>query len=109
MKTAGLLSEANASRFKVRVTLLELDQPFAGIDMTVTAKVRYVVVDAKSGAELLTEVIVTPYTAHLGDALAGSKRLRLANEGAARKNIAGFIEKVNAMSGLTASGPRAMR
>ena len=96
MKTAGLLSEANAARFKVRVTLLKLDQPFMAIDMKVIATVRYVVVDAKSGAEILNEVVTTPFTAHLGDAVVGTTRLRLANEGAARKNIAGFIAQVNA-------------
>ena len=48
-----------------------------------TATVGYVVADAKSGAVLF-------------DAVIGSTRLRLANEGAARKNIASFIEKATA-------------
>jgi hypothetical protein len=95
LKTAGLLAESNASRFKVRVSILGLRQPMVALDMTVTATVRYVIIDTKSGAQLLDEVISTPYTARIGDAFIGVTRLRLANEGAARKNIAGFIEKVN--------------
>ena len=93
MKSAGLLSEANAARFKMKASLLGLRQPLAGIDMTVEATVRYVVTDAKTGKVVFEDVINTPYTAHLGDAFYGPTRLRLANEGAARKNIANFIEK----------------
>lgn len=96
LKNAGLLAAANASRFKVRVSILGLRQPMVGLDMTVTATVRYVIIDAKSGAQLQDEVVSTPFTARLGDSVIGTTRLRLANEGAARKNIAGFIEKVNA-------------
>ena len=98
MSSASLLSTANAARFKVRVTLvsLDLDQRFLGVDMKVTASVRYVVVDAKSGAGIMNEVITTAFTGELRHSAIGTTSLRLACEGAARKNLAGFIEKVNA-------------
>lgn len=104
MKSAGLLSPANAARFKMKASLLGLRQPLAGIDMTVTATVRYVVTDAKTGKVVFEDVISTPYTAHLGDAFYGPTRLRLANEGAARKNIASFIEKAGATKLQTGGG-----
>lgn len=106
LKTAGLLSGPNAARFKLQASILGLRQPMIGIDMTVTATVRYVVIDAKSGEKILDEVVSSPFTAHLGDSVIGTTRLRLANEGAARKNIAAFIEKVNATKLAAASSQK---
>ena len=55
--------------------------------MTVTATVRYTLVSDADQAVKWDQTLVTPYTAKLGEALVGSERLRLANEGAMRENI----------------------
>lgn len=94
LRSAGLLAPSKASRYYVVATLLTLDQPEAGIDMTVASKVRYKIIDSRTGGSVFEEEIVGVYTAHLGDATIGTKRLRLATEGAARKSIEAFVEKL---------------
>ncbi len=94
LATAGLLAKGGSAKYQVKATLLQLEQPMAGIDMTVITHVRYVVSERATGRAVFDEMIVASYTAHLGDAAIGLTRMRLATEGAARKSIASFIEKV---------------
>jgi hypothetical protein len=93
---AGLLSDAAHPKYVVSVQLIALKQPYFGMDMKVTSVIRYRLTDAATGALVLDEEIFTPYTAKFGDSLIGVERLRLANEGSARKSIATLIEKLNA-------------
>ena len=65
-----------------------------GFDMTVTATVRYSLIERISGREVFSRSIPTPYTAKMGDAFVGSERLKLANEGAVRKNIEELIAEL---------------
>jgi hypothetical protein len=58
-----------------------------GIDMTVTANVRYSLIDTTTRKEVFSKVITGTYTAKFSDAFAGVERLKLANEGAAKTNI----------------------
>lgn len=82
-----------AARLVVDVELLALEQPFVGISLTVTPRVRYRVVERASQAEILNEELVTPYTASFGSAFIAAERLRLANEGAIRESIKAFLLK----------------
>lgn len=93
---AGMLGQAGQAPLTLEANLISLKQPLFGLDMTVTATVGYQVKDA-SGKAVLVETIVTPYTATVGDAFAAIKRLRLANEGAIRKNIETLIGKLEAL------------
>ncbi|MCM2334038.1 MAG: hypothetical protein NDI82_08820 [Anaeromyxobacteraceae bacterium] len=95
LKLAGLLAEGQG-RYVLTTVLVKLEQPFIGLDMTVTATVQYTVTDRRSGAVVWTEQVVTPFTATMGDAFVGSTRLKLANEGAVRKNIAQLVAKLGA-------------
>ena len=94
LPSAGLLGEASGVRYKVTATLLRLEQPMGGIDMTTTSTIRYKVTDTKTEAVVFEEEIVASHTAHLGDSAIGGTRLRIATERAARKSIATFIEKL---------------
>jgi len=94
LRIAGMLKEGQGARYKMTATLLRLEQPIGGMDMTVISKIRYTVSDKKTGAVVLQEEITASYTAHLGDAFMGVTRNRLATEGSARKSIAQFIEKL---------------
>lgn len=85
---------ADAGQYLLDVTLLEVDQPLLGINMEVTTHVRYVLTRANDGAVVFDETIVAPHTATMGDAFVGATRLRMANEGSAKKNIAGLLEKL---------------
>ena len=75
--------------------MVEIDQPSFGFDMTVTTHVRYVLTDTTINSVIYDEIIVAPHTATVGDAFAGVKRLRLANEGSGKKNIEGLLEKLS--------------
>jgi len=89
----GLLSESG--KYKLQVKMQKVDQPLFGLDMTVTTHVQYVLTDATNSSIIFDEVIIAPYTATVGDAFAGIKRLRLANEGSGKKNIEGLLDKLS--------------
>lgn len=79
-------------KYRLEAEMQKLKQPFAGFNMTVTSTVRYKLTDVASGAVVLDEVVEVPYTAEMGDAFVGVKRLQLANEGSIKGNIAKLIE-----------------
>ena len=95
LKMAGLLADGPA-RYSLKAAIVKLDQPLFGLDMTVTATVQYALSDATTGKVVWSEAITTPHTATMGDAFAGVTRLKLANEGAVRKNIAQLVQKLGA-------------
>lgn len=94
---AGMLNQTGQGPLVLEANLVSLKQPAFGLDMTVTATVGYVLKDA-AGKNVLIETIVTPYTATVGDAFVAVKRLRLANEGAIRKNIEALLAKLEALN-----------
>ena len=71
-------------------TLVDLKQPLVGTSLTVTSIVRYAMKNA-SGQSVFDQTITASYTAAFSDSLLAVERLRLANEGSARANIAKFI------------------
>jgi len=102
LKDAGLLSpNKQAGKYVLVAHLSQLDQPFAGASMTVTATVRYTLIDRATNKDVLEKTLATPYTAAWNDAFMGSERLKLANEGAVRANIQQLID---ALAALKVSG-----
>lgn len=90
---AGLLDIVKAdSSYLLRVNMLKVDQPWAGLDMTVTATVNYILTDKLSGRVIYERDIAIPYTAEFSEAFLAMERLRKANEGAARVNIKEFVD-----------------
>lgn len=80
-----------AAKYTLDASLQSLDRPLAGFDMTVTASVHYTLRTEPARTAAWDQLVTTPYTAKLGDALVGSDRLRLAEEGAIRENISTAI------------------
>ena len=95
LKVAGYLGATEAAPLSLTAAMLELKQPMAGLDMSVTSRVRYTVTDA-SGRMVFDDTVAATGTARMGEALVGSERLRLANEYAIRENIKAFIERFRA-------------
>lgn len=96
LRAAGLLTDKNeAGAYHLIANLEKMDQPFMGFNMTVTAHVRYELVDSKTGKSIFTKEISTPFTAKMSDAFMGVERLKIANEGATRSNIDQFIEEIS--------------
>lgn len=98
LRSAGMYSvNRQASRFFLTAHLQELNQPFLGFEMTVTATVNYTLTERATGKDVFARTISTPYTAKLADAFYGPERLKLANEGAIRANIARLIDELMAL------------
>ncbi len=93
MKQNGLLSAPGApGRYTLQTNLLALAQPLAGFDMTVKASVKYTLTDTQTGKKVFDEFVSTSHTATMGDTVIGVQRLRLANQGAIKKNIKALID-----------------
>jgi len=96
LRSAGLLAELRSGgEYDLEATLLDVEQPLIGLDFTVTTRVRYNLIDRDSRRRLLDTEIVQSHTATFSDAAYGVERLRLANEGAARKNIEELIRQIS--------------
>ncbi len=93
LEGAGLLG--NAGRYKLSAQLIGVDQPMFGINFEVTTKVKYSLIDTQSGAVVMDELVEASHTATIGDAFVAVTRLRLANEGAGKKNIEGLLQKLS--------------
>jgi hypothetical protein len=92
LKKAGLAGSDEASRYLVAATIQNVEQPLMGFNLTVTMTVDYQLIERATNTVAWKETVTRPYTAGVGDAFLGTERLRLANEGAARANIATFLE-----------------
>lgn len=88
----GLLAWSPSDcEFDLTANVLGLSQPAAGFDMEVTAHVNYEMLHRGTDKAYFLKTVSTAYTATVGDAFAGIKRMRLANEGAVRANILEFL------------------
>jgi hypothetical protein len=89
------LLDSGDGKYVVDAELIQVKQPvLGGFNMTVTSTVKYKVTEKATSAVVLDEEVVNEYTAKMGDAFVGVARLRLANEGSMKGNIAQFIEKL---------------
>jgi hypothetical protein len=73
--------------YLLEVFILGLDQPIAGFNMEVKIATNWKITEMRSQKEVWQKNIITNHTATVGDAFAGVARVRVANEGAAKKNI----------------------
>jgi hypothetical protein len=80
-------------KYKVTASIVDVQKPFAGLDMSVTMKVRYSVMDAQGGAAF-DDTIAATATATMGEAFVGADRLRIAMEKAAKANIEAFLGRL---------------
>lgn len=98
LNDAGLLAvNAPAARYTLSARMDRLEQPMTGIDLTVTATISYSLVEKASGREVFRRTETVPYTAPFGDTFGAMDRMRLANEGAVKANIATVVEDLLAL------------
>ena len=93
LKQEGLYQEN--SQYRLEVSIVNLDQPLFGLDMTVVMNVQYTLLDDKTDKIIWREFVTETFTATFSDAFLGVKRLRIANEGSAKKNINGLLKKLS--------------
>jgi hypothetical protein len=96
LSSQGLFSQQG--NYDLKIQLIEVDQPILGLDFTVTTHIRYVLTDKNTDTVVMDEMIVAPHTATMGDAFVAVKRLRLANEGSAKKNIEALLSKLSELN-----------
>jgi hypothetical protein len=95
LRAAGLLSRFKSKgAYELEASLREVRQPLFGFDLTVVTRVRYDLIDSVSRKTLFEDEITASHTATFSDAAYAVTRLRLANEGSARKNIEEFIRRL---------------
>ncbi len=92
LRGANYLGSTTDAPLSLTASLVDLKQPFAGLDMSVTSMVRYSVTDG-AGQLVFDDTVSAVGTARMGEAFAGVERLRLANEYSVRENIRSFIER----------------
>jgi len=63
--------------------------------MTVTIGTAWKLKKVQDGSTVMSEDLTNSYTATVGDAFAGVKRVRVASEGAARENIRDALKKIS--------------
>ena len=87
----------SGGRYKLSAFIGKVEQPMFGFNMTVKMEVSYTLVDTQSGKTVWAKNIASEHTAKAGEAFAGVKRLRLANEGAAKANIEQVITEISSV------------
>ena len=98
LSTSGVFSSVvrdGTSDYLLDVFLTKVDQPIMGFNMTVSVTANWTLTDLKTNGVVFQDLIEASHTATVGDAFAGVTRLRLANEGAARANIAEGIKRLS--------------
>jgi hypothetical protein len=83
--------------YALRATLIRMDQPMIGFDMTVSLEIVWSLTPKGEQKALWEKSFQTQGRKSVGDAFVGTTRLRKATEAAAQANIA---EALNAIAGL---------
>lgn len=91
LKAEGVSADPRA-RYRLDANLVELDQPWIGLNLTVRSTVEYKLMEIATNSVAYDQRVTAEYTATVGDAFVAVERLRLANEGSIRKNISDFLK-----------------
>jgi hypothetical protein len=75
------------SDYELAVSIAQLDKPVFGLTFTVNLEANWVLIKQADRSVVMKKVIKSSHSATVGDAFAAVTRLRLAVEGAAKKNI----------------------
>jgi hypothetical protein len=95
LRDAGLLANGKqGGKYQLTAQMEKIDQPLAGVSMTVSATVSYALYERATGKEVLRRTITLPYTAAWNAAFVGSERVKIATEGAIKANIGKIIDDI---------------
>ena len=96
-KTFSSVVKGAGGDYQLAVTVVSMDQPSFGFSFTVKMEAAWSLKKA-DGTVVMQESIKSEGTAGATEAFAGVERLRLANEYAARANIAAGLEKIGKLN-----------
>lgn len=87
--------QGNGADYELTVNIVQLDKPTFGASFTVNLEAGWTLVKLSDRSVALRKTITSSHTATMGDAFAGVTRLRLAVEGAVRKNIEQGVQEIS--------------
>ncbi|MDT8999515.1 hypothetical protein RQP53_09575 [Paucibacter sp. APW11] len=89
LRSTGMLAQRPAqARYKLELTLAELEQPWVGLDIKVAATLDWRLSDQRSGETLYQRRLRSLHTTDFGQAMLDqNERTRIANEAVVRKAI----------------------
>jgi hypothetical protein len=91
-------ASGNPADYQIQVQIVRLDRPMFGLSFTVTLEATWRLIHSSDKQVVWEKAISSSFTATTGDAFSGVKRLRLANEGAARNNIKDAITQMGTLT-----------
>ncbi|HEY9024226.1 MAG TPA: hypothetical protein VIP05_07990 [Burkholderiaceae bacterium] len=96
-KTFSSVVKGAGGDYQLSVTVVNMEQPSFGFSFTVKMEAAWSLKKA-DGTVVMQEIVKSEGTAGATEAFAGVERLRLANEYAARNNIAAALEKIGKLN-----------
>ncbi|MCK4914154.1 MAG: hypothetical protein KAS69_06130 [Planctomycetes bacterium] len=90
-----LVMRGDGADYILNVTILRYDQPIIGLDFDVKMNTKWELFDGKTLKPVWSDTFKTTYRSRLSDALIAAERLKKANEGSARVNIAEGIKRLS--------------
>ncbi len=98
LEAAGYAAtKKDAAKYLLAAEITGVDQDLFGFDLDVVTTVTYTLTERSSKRVVFTENVTAKGTATMGESVWGTKRLRLANEHAAKKNISQLLKKLSAL------------
>jgi hypothetical protein len=83
--------------YELMVTITEMSKPVFGASFTVKMEAAWSLVKASDKSVVMRKVVKSENTASMGESIVAVTRLRLAVEGAVRKNIAEGLQAISAL------------
>ena len=93
------MGTASGGRYRLDGTLMQLERPYAGFAMTVTATIAWRLVDSASGAVVYGKTLRSLGSASLNDAVDNGPRLRIADQRAVQANLQQLVQDLAALPG----------
>lgn len=91
---------ADGADYELAVTLTQMDKPVFGASFTVQVETAWSLTKVADKKALLRKVIKSSHVATMGDAVVAATRVRLAVEGAVKKNIELGLQEIAALGSL---------
>ncbi len=82
---------ASTPRYRLQAELLDVDEPWHGINATATATARFSLYDDATKALIYQRVMAHTHEASFSESAVGQTRIRLAQEGAVKGTIQKFV------------------
>lgn len=87
--------QGDGGNYELLVSVITLDRPLFGASFTVNLEAAWTLTKASDRSIVYRKALRSSHTATMGDAFAAVSRLRLAIEGAAKKNIEQGLQEIS--------------